>query len=846
MAVAAAQSPPIDPGVFMGMHRNSIEKSMRWEAPRQLIEGRNPILEEESMCKFMLDLGSAKYSAGQPSLPFWLANSPSLLLQSKEKSIVEPILRHPHASLPSMQEDFSVVSKRRKMVSDMKQPGPAILLSEGEKPPPIEQPLLPSRLANLPLPLELRERPTEPEHRPEWRFRILLGKIWKLQGHLELHGTDLGALRAFNRDHRGVLSRNPSLSTWAFNFFLSVQTSMEKILEFLEEFSSKPWNAYHLRTLIIHCQTQDVLSLAPLGKWIEKHYSQKKVKRVQFLSVLEILTFTHSGASTHLDKRPLNRLVYRSISRGLEKYPLRHSMSPSVLKLMIRCISQNFMAAESLDLFFELVSQLSPSQLVGVKPALVNFLIDGPGEFNIHLLVPNHAHNDDQLFYEVDYDTGLLHWLRDKDLVASGVAAECTVKITLRLLQRARDDNEKLAPCTEDLGTRLEPNELHIWFSVLAHFKNKDRIFRRSRHSTKWDKLWQVIEESLVTLEPSLWHLYIRLFKENELPVFFDDSVWIPRIALQWQEDLRLQSPALQGAYMWSNEQLSDIFKEGYEAGIPYIEMVRKARVHSPTLLRGFIPRLLSDLRGLEESRQTLSIFRYLRDREFVIEIQILANEVLEYCKIDPLTALALFLAWPGLQLSHCPGLMEAIISDPKTHEGTAFNVLYRESPNLTPTKRTQREESPLPLTPKQAQTLHDMALAFASAVHLSPRQAFRRVHRCFAHFYGCKEGLEAPLSQALVLSGVIRYLEAGRWVSNVNLNRILDIVRKTEGPEVADEVDQLVYQWRGEVVQSQGYKESARQRFKDERRQSEEEMRGMFERCPGNYLVINPVTDET
>ena len=63
-------------------------------------------------------------------------------------------------------------------------------------------------------------------------------------------------------------------------------------------------------------------------------------------------------------------------------------------------------------------------------------------------------------------------------------------------------------------------------------------------------------------------------------------------------------------------------------------------------------------------------------------------------------------------------------------------------------------------------------------------------------------------------MAGIIRYLEAGIWVSSVSLKKILAIVRVVEGEKVADEIDRMVFVWRGRVVASRVYRERVWKRF--------------------------------
>lgn len=57
-------------------------------------------------------------------------------------------------------------------------------------------------------------------------------------------------------------------------------------------------------------------------------------------------------------------------------------------------------------------------------------------------------------------------------------------------------------------------------------------------------------------------------------------------------------------------------------------------------------------------------------------------------------------------------------------------------------------------------------------------------------------------LTKALVWAGVIRPLQEDQWVSTVKFTWILRQVREVEGDAVADQLDALVYQLRGQFIE--------------------------------------------
>ncbi|EON66986.1 hypothetical protein W97_06102 [Coniosporium apollinis CBS 100218] len=99
---------------------------------------------------------------------------------------------------------------------------------------------------------------------------------------------------------------------------------------------------------------------------------------------------------------------------------------------------------------------------------------------------------------------------------------------------------------------------------------------------------------------------------------------------------------------------------------------------------------------------------------------------------------------------------------------------------------------------------VHILAFAFAHDARYTQRQSFRRVYDCyrFLRTRKGKRGLQPMLTKALVWAGVIRPLQEDQWVSTVKFTWILRQVREVEGDAVADQLDALVYQLRGQFIE--------------------------------------------
>lgn len=82
----------------------------------------------------------------------------------------------------------------------------------------------------------------------------------------------------------------------------------------------------------------------------------------------------------------------------------------------------------------------------------------------------------------------------------------------------------------------------------------------------------------------------------------------------------------------------------------------------------------------------------------------------------------------------------------------------------------------------------------------LRNRQVFRNVYRAYRYLVTRQSPVRPLMARALVRAAIIRPLEQYEWVNTARVKFILEIVRRVEGEEVANELDKKIYLWRGKV----------------------------------------------
>ncbi|MCJ1351351.1 MAG: hypothetical protein MMC33_001335 [Icmadophila ericetorum] len=167
---------------------------------------------------------------------------------------------------------------------------------------------------------------------------------------------------------------------------------------------------------------------------------------------------------------------------------------------------------------------------------------------------------------------------------------------------------------------------------------------------------------------------------------------------------------------------------------------------------------------------------------------------LLHYSQDYPISAFKIYLNHPLLKRPTHRKIVHHILSNPGISTDVAFTAQIRHSPYIC---HKYRKRKPVRLSIRRASVLQNMATTYASAEHLPPRQAIRKVLRCARYFRNNADLAKPQLSVALAMAGIVRYWKAGRWPSFAQVELVLSVIRQIEGVEVAARVDRMVILWR-------------------------------------------------
>ena len=202
------------------------------------------------------------------------------------------------------------------------------------------------------------------------------------------------------------------------------------------------------------------------------------------------------------------------------------------------------------------------------------------------------------------------------------------------------------------------------------------------------------------------------------------------------------------------------------------------------------IREILKMLQRLHLSETIVQIIKQAGEFDAIINKRDVKYMIKKHLPEQPQLAEQMFHFYPALRVEDCPELAERMISDPERHPDTALRHVRR--------RRTRSVHYAF-----RAELLGRMALAYSTALHLTPRMAFNRVYQCYIQ--QMKEHLgpvSVAMAHAFTRAGLIRPLQAGQWVSTMQVRWVVSIVRCTEGNDVANRLDEIVYKWRSTLVE--------------------------------------------
>ncbi|KAF2144739.1 uncharacterized protein K452DRAFT_316671 [Aplosporella prunicola CBS 121167] len=227
------------------------------------------------------------------------------------------------------------------------------------------------------------------------------------------------------------------------------------------------------------------------------------------------------------------------------------------------------------------------------------------------------------------------------------------------------------------------------------------------------------------------------------------------------------------------------IIRDLVKHDMPYNGAVSQAahlilRLYGPMALYEFFKKLCNESIPIEDPRPFAPVVEKLSDE-------------------NPVLALKMYRRIPRLWLSMCPKLPIALIRDGCMSREALFAMLKKRDVARKTNEKGGTDIDP-GLKRLHDELIHLVAFAFADQ-NLSASQRFRNVYYCYIYLSDRQAVMRPLISKAFVRAAITKSLENKEWVSTVKLRWILRLVRRLEGSDVADTLDSLIWQWRGNVI---------------------------------------------
>lgn len=149
--------------------------------------------------------------------------------------------------------------------------------------------------------------------------------------------------------------------------------------------------------------------------------------------------------------------------------------------------------------------------------------------------------------------------------------------------------------------------------------------------------------------------------------------------------------------------------------------------------------------------------------------------------------------------LSDIPELLFALVESRAAWSTEAIFDLLKKPDYASSLPMNLRSVPTNSLSQERIELVHHVAYAIAKTPLLTSRVAFRRVCDCLNFLRDRGAPLSTLMSRALVHAGVTRPLRNGTWLSTEKFQWILPFVRRLEGDEVADRLDEAAFTLRSE-----------------------------------------------
>ena len=568
------------------------------------------------------------------------------------------------------------------------------------------------------------------------------------------------------------LRANPERSKQAFRQLLELQVEPSALVDFLEDSLLNAPDARNLQYLVTWLVQNDAGRnlTRPLLKWIKRSTSLGSILEEEIVQLAKITLRFRLCNVDDSDRKTED--ILRAICEGLlnsSTYRLPELKTHTV-EILLQCISQRPSTVILQDLGVKLITSSHEAQLRLMHHVIPSFLQSWI------LYRPTSTKEEAEIFpvgrtMEL---SELLQWLPED------IARLSVINTSMRLLRPAH------IKFGIGNGQTTLVESLRVWWTTLLN----SGLVRLLGGSAEWE----VVERSLASSNVGILASYLQAMNDQEKSLF---------ILNQWFKMPRPEK-YIENIERWEAFREIYRFKNCYRtlASVsPFIKMLSVLRHHHIEVSDEIMARLMSLLKALGKSDIIIEIVRYQEIIRKRMKASFIASTINDDIQASPRQANHLFESYRMLPLEKVPALAESMIADPNLHANTPLHFLRQRQ--IVAAKALPADARLRGQTESRFRLLERMCLAYAMAPHHPPRLALRKIHECCLAIRREQLGpISLAITQALVQAGIVRPLQDSTWVSTMKLRWILGLVKEVEGEEVADRIDEVVYEWRNKVVE--------------------------------------------
>ena len=580
-------------------------------------------------------------------------------------------------------------------------------------------------------------------------------------------------------------SQRLRLSPMKVQELLERGTPMDAILEFLENPNLSFPGDGNLRCLLAY--RIDCLSPSPnedekLVSWIQTRIVLGSLPFDQITPLLEVVNRPSNHRQGFLSREVFYEKIVEAVRRCTISGPSK--VKQRALNILLVFISCGKLTTTLESLAWEVVGSSMSDQSGLMNEGICAFI-------DAYVLAQTPLNNSTTVVAD-----GLPRIAKALEVARSlpdSLAEACLISVSKALINRCTDPDHSIASQdSEDVSDRKSYLEqLSKWWTLLQDSGVLSDLQQRPG--------WQDLEHTLGFHAHDVLITYLQLLDQSTICRFLIRHCHVPELR---RKGNRLPSEQANFKILAEN-QFDDICRE-HPNRPPFINLfltIRLANQPGTSTVHKFF----DIIQSLGMTGTTLHLVANHDISHVHLNAEIIRDEINHYLQHDePRIAYRLFQSFALLPLEHVPTLAEAIIANPNLYTHTALYHRHRRQKwveQLGLFHCTLEDVERL-----RVRLLNRMAYAFARSPH-HPRVSFRQVYKCYIALKTENLPVTPAMTKALTYAGVVRYLKLGAWVSTARYNKIWSLVREVEGQKVADRLDDLVFFWRGKVLDQNMYR---------------------------------------